>query len=91
MEEKLHALPISEIVSGCKSGDILPRDIINAYGKKALQAQSRTNCVSELMLDEASRSVSVQSWGSAIDSDSYTSDLVRDRPLLGVPISVKGA
>lgn len=88
-EEKLHALPISQIVSGCKSGDISPRDIINTYGKKALQAQSRTNCISELMLDEANRSVAASPWGPAVDSDSYASDLVRDRPLLGVPISIK--
>ncbi|KIK70044.1 hypothetical protein GYMLUDRAFT_34484 [Collybiopsis luxurians FD-317 M1] len=88
-EEKLHTLPISELVQGCKSGDISPFDIINAYGKKALDAQRDTNCIAELMLEDAFRSVSAPSWGPAVDSDSYASDLVRNRPLLGVPVSVK--
>ncbi|KAJ3724151.1 amidase signature domain-containing protein [Lentinula guzmanii] len=89
-EEKLHQLPISKLVSGCKSGDISPFDIISAYGKKALEAQRCTNCVAELMLDDATRSVSSVSWGPAADSDSYSSDLVvRSKPLLGVPVSVK--
>ncbi|KAF9071802.1 amidase signature domain-containing protein [Rhodocollybia butyracea] len=88
-EEKLHALPISELVSGCKSGDISPSEIISAYGKKALVAQRDTNCIAELMINEAITSVSAVSWGSTVDTDSYASDLVSDRPLLGVPLSVK--
>ncbi|KAJ3906652.1 amidase signature domain-containing protein [Lentinula edodes] len=88
-EEKLHALPISELVSGCKSGDISPFEIISTYGKKALEAQRLTNCVAELMLDDATRYVSAASWGPAVDSDSYSSDLVRSKPLFGVPVSVK--
>ncbi|GAW04033.1 hypothetical protein LENED_005795 [Lentinula edodes] len=80
---------ISTSTACCKSGDISPFEIISTYGKKALEAQRLTNCVAELMLDDATRYVSAASWGPAVDSDSYSSDLVRSKPLFGVPVSVK--
>ncbi|KAF5380778.1 hypothetical protein D9757_007103 [Collybiopsis confluens] len=88
-EEKLHTLSISELVYRCQSGDISPAQIINTYGKKAFDAHRVTNCIAEFMFDQASRSASDISWVPALDSDSHTSDLVRNRPLLGVPVSVK--
>ncbi|TFK41787.1 amidase signature domain-containing protein [Crucibulum laeve] len=89
-EEKIHALSISELVYQCRSGLISPSEIMSTYGKKALSAQKATNCVSDIMFLEALAIPSVANWSRGVDSDSTnTADTGQDRPLLGVPISIK--
>lgn len=58
------------------------------YAKKALQAQSDTNCIADFMLDDALRTPAVASWGPG-ESDGG-SDGIRDKLLMGVPVSIKG-
>jgi len=59
------------------------------YAKKTLQAHKATNCLTEIMFDEALRIPSVANWGPGVNFDSDTTELIRDRPLLGVPVSLK--
>ena len=61
-----------------------------AYAKKVLLAQRATNCVSDLMFDEALAIPSVANWGPDVDSDNSINDSTRERSLLGVPVSIKG-
>ncbi|KAK7437463.1 hypothetical protein VKT23_018535 [Stygiomarasmius scandens] len=87
-EEKLHALPIAEIVRRCHLGEISPSEILGVYAKKTIRAQARTNCIADIMFDQALSSVPQDNEVSGTDSDS-DSEIVRNRPLLGVPISLK--
>jgi hypothetical protein len=67
-----------------------------AYGKKALAAQKATNCLSDIMFQEASSTPALSSWGPGVDSadvnssSSTVNEVPRDRLLLGVPVSIKG-
>lgn len=61
-----------------------------AYAKKVLLAQKATNCVSDIMFDEALAIPSVANWGPDVDSDVSINDTTRERSLLGVPVSIKG-
>ncbi|KAJ7466725.1 amidase signature domain-containing protein [Mycena galericulata] len=90
-EEKIHALPLSRLVSECKSGAVAPSDVLSAYGKKALSAHKLTNCITDFMFDEALEIPALADYASAgSDSDAGSSSAaMRDCPLLGVPVSVK--
>ncbi|KAF5349081.1 hypothetical protein D9756_009426 [Leucocoprinus leucothites] len=89
VEHKIHALSLSQLVSQCKSGAISPSRIMLAYAKKAIRAHQATNCLSDIMFNEALVTSAVANWGPGIDSDSTNESLLRERPLMGVPISVK--
>ncbi|KAG6901922.1 hypothetical protein C0995_006633 [Termitomyces sp. Mi166 len=86
-EQKIHALSLSQLVSECKAGEIAPADIMVAYAKKTVAAQAATNCVTDLMFDEALRIPAVANWPHNTDLDAF--DSTRDRSLLGVPVSIK--
>jgi hypothetical protein len=58
-----------------------------AFAKKSLLAHKSTNCVTDFMFEEALRIPSVANWPHTSDSEG---DLARDRPLMGVPVSLKG-
>jgi fatty acid amide hydrolase len=58
-----------------QSGAISPRDVLHTYGKVAVKAQQKTNCVTELLLPEA------EAWA--------TSEVNLKGPLAGVPVSIK--
>ena len=49
-------LPLADIVQGCSSGTLSPRTILSAYGKRIFAAHAATNCLADLMLDEAATS-----------------------------------
>lgn len=85
-EQKIHTLSLSDLVSQCKSGTIAPSSIMLAYAKKTLLAHKATNCVTDIMFEEALRIPSVANWAPGVDS----ADSIRDRPLMGVPVSIKG-
>ncbi|KAG6856929.1 hypothetical protein H0H87_012180 [Tephrocybe sp. NHM501043] len=86
-ERKIHALSLSQLVAGCKAGEINPADVMAAYTKKAVAAQAATNCLTDLMFDEALRIPAVANGPHNTDLDAF--DSVRDRSLLGVPVSIK--
>jgi len=90
-EQKIHGLSLSQIVSQCKSGHVAPSEIVLAFAKKTLLAHKSTNCVADIMFEEALHTPSVVNWPHSTDSEaSCGGDLARDRPLMGVPVSLKG-
>ncbi|GJJ10269.1 hypothetical protein Clacol_004495 [Clathrus columnatus] len=68
--------PISEIVKNVQSNLWDPVDILHAYGKRALKAQSATNCLTEIMFTDA------EQWARTVNKSTSA-------PLAGVPISLK--
>ncbi|KAF9525439.1 amidase signature domain-containing protein [Crepidotus variabilis] len=88
-EEKIHSLPIPQLVAQCRSGSLKPSTILMAYGKKALLAHKATNCVTDFMFEEALSTASIADWGQGLESDSSITDKTRERSLLGVPVSIK--
>ncbi|KAF8970071.1 amidase signature domain-containing protein [Flammula alnicola] len=88
-EEKIHTLSISQLVSQCRSGTIAPSAIMLAYAKKTLVAQKATNCVSDIMFQEALLIPPVANWGPGVDLDAGVNETTRERSLLGVPVSIK--
>ncbi|KAJ7051365.1 amidase signature domain-containing protein [Mycena amicta] len=88
-EEKIHAFPLAQLVAECTTGTVSPRDVLTVYGKKTLAAQRLTNCVSDLMFEEALEGPAfAESFVDDSDGASSSATL-RDYPLLGVPISLK--
>ncbi|KAE8131563.1 amidase signature domain-containing protein [Aspergillus pseudotamarii] len=67
--------PIEELVQEVQSSSISAADILQTYGKVAVKAQEKTNCVTELLLPEA------ESW--------LQSEVNLKGPLAGVPVSLK--
>ncbi|KAJ7135801.1 amidase signature domain-containing protein [Mycena epipterygia] len=91
-EEKLHALPLAQLVAACKAGALAPADILNAYGKKTLGAHRLTNCITDFMFDEAlegSKSAFADYAESDGSDEGSSTGPVRECPLLGVPVSLK--
>lgn len=88
-EQKIHGLSLSQIVSQCKSGQLAPPEIMLAFAKKTLLAHKSTNCVTDIMFEEALRIPSVANWPHGTDSEA-SGEFARDRPLMGVPVSLKG-
>lgn len=54
---------------------IKPIDILRSYGKAAIKAHEKTNCLTEVMLSEA------EQWAAT--------DVNLNGPLAGIPISLK--
>jgi len=69
------AKPISELVQAVHSSDVQPTSILRAYGKAAIKAHIKTNCLTEIMLSEA------ESW---VQNESNLKG-----PLAGIPVSLK--
>ncbi|KAF8239945.1 amidase signature enzyme [Tricholoma matsutake] len=60
-----------------------------SFAKKTLLAHKSTNCVTDIMFEEALCIPSVANWPHSADSEASCGDLARDRPLMGVPVSLK--
>jgi len=58
-----------------QQGVLSPLDVLRTYGKVAVRAHEKTNCVTELLLPEA------EEWA--------TSEVNLKGPLAGVPVSLK--
>ncbi|KAI8623222.1 amidase [Xylariaceae sp. FL1651] len=68
--------PIEELVEDVHKGALQPSDLLDTYGKVALKAHEKTNCVTEVMIGEAEgwiRDGSINFKG----------------PLAGIPVSLK--
>jgi hypothetical protein len=89
-EQKIYALSLSQLVSQCKSGVLSPSSIMLAYAKKTISAHQATNCLSDIMFNEALATPSFANWSPGLDSDATNDTLLRERPLMGVPVSIKG-
>ncbi|GMF96885.1 unnamed protein product [Aspergillus oryzae] len=67
--------PIEELVQEVQSSSLSAADVLQTYGKVAVKAQEKTNCVTELLLPEA------ETW--------LQSEVNLKGPLAGVPVSLK--
>ncbi|KAI1463188.1 amidase signature enzyme [Daldinia caldariorum] len=68
--------PIEQLVEDVHKGELKPLDLLNTYGKVALKAHEKTNCLTEIMISDAER------W---IEDGSIN----MKGPLAGIPISLK--
>ncbi|PKY04464.1 putative acetamidase [Aspergillus campestris IBT 28561] len=67
--------PIGQLVQEVQNSSLAATDVLRTYGKVAVKAQEKTNCVTELLLPEA------ELWAK--------SEVNLKGPLAGVPISLK--
>ncbi|PYI32859.1 amidase signature enzyme [Aspergillus indologenus CBS 114.80] len=67
--------PIQELVDEVHAESVSPLDVLRTYGKVAVKAHEKTNCVTELLLPEA------ESW--------VQSEVNLQGPLAGIPVSLK--
>ncbi|KAE8154870.1 amidase signature domain-containing protein [Aspergillus avenaceus] len=67
--------PIEELVQEVQSSSLSAAEVLQTYGKVAVKAQEKTNCVTELLLPEA------ETW--------LQSEINLKGPLAGVPVSLK--
>jgi Asp-tRNA(Asn)/Glu-tRNA(Gln) amidotransferase A subunit family amidase len=68
--------PVEELVKDVQSGGTQPIDILRAYGKAALKAHEKTNCVTEVMFTGA------EGWLK-------NGSINLKGPLAGIPVSLK--
>lgn len=68
--------PIDELVNDVYSDPETAINILRAYGKAAVKAQEKTNCVTEVMIKEA------EEW-------IRNGDINLKGPLAGIPVSLK--
>ncbi|KAF8873763.1 amidase signature domain-containing protein [Infundibulicybe gibba] len=66
--------PVSALVKRVQDGAVAPTDILVAYGKKALEAHEKTNCLTEIMIGAA------ETWARECNTQG---------PLAGIPVSLK--
>ncbi|KAL4783435.1 amidase signature domain-containing protein [Aspergillus varians] len=67
--------PIADLVHEVQEGSLSTTDVLRTYGKVAVKAQEKTNCITELLLPEA------EVWAQT--------EVNLKGPLAGVPISLK--
>jgi Asp-tRNA(Asn)/Glu-tRNA(Gln) amidotransferase A subunit family amidase len=72
------ARPIEELVAGIHSGTTSPLSVLRTYGKVALKAHARTNCLTEVMLSSAEEAITQKGEINLASG-----------PLAGVPVSLK--
>ena len=74
-DKKILNQPIEELVHDIQENTTSPLTVLRTYGKVAVKAHKRTNCITELLLPEA------ESW--------LESEVNLKGPLAGIPISLK--
>ncbi|PPQ74612.1 hypothetical protein CVT26_007472 [Gymnopilus dilepis] len=89
-EAKIHSLSISELVTECRSGALEPTSVLTVYTKKALQCHRATNCIADIMFDDALAALSSGNSAS-LEEDMTEAISRREGSLLGVPVSIKGS
>ena len=67
--------PIESLVQDVHKQLLKPIDILRTYGKVAIRAHEKTNCLTEIMLPEA------ESWAE--------NEINLKGPLAGIPVSLK--
>lgn len=66
--------PVEDLVQDVRNRVIKPIDILRTYGKLALRAHEKTNCLTEVMISTAER---------------WAEDVNLNGPLAGIPVSLK--
>ena len=75
--------PIGDLVADVHSNAISPIDILRTYGKGALKAHAKTNCLTEVMISSAEEGL----VRGADDGDENSP--MKKGPLAGIPVSLK--
>ncbi|OAA62826.1 amidase protein [Niveomyces insectorum RCEF 264] len=88
-DRKTLATPVEQLVKDVQSGAMQPLDVLRSYGKAALQAHAKTNCLTEVMLASAEDWVRASSREEEEDDDDDKGPINLKGPLAGVPISLK--
>ncbi|TDL24500.1 amidase signature enzyme [Rickenella mellea] len=83
-DHEILAVPITQLIINVSSGKWKRTTILHAYGKCALRAHEKTNCLTEVMIAEAHTTAS----NADAQHDKGESDS-RLQPLAGVPVSLK--
>jgi hypothetical protein len=47
--------PLAALVANIKKGEYKPLDVLRAYGKEAIRAHEKTNCLTEIMIEDAEK------------------------------------
>ncbi|KAK4227255.1 Acetamidase [Podospora fimiseda] len=71
--------PIESLVSAVQNGTTSPLSILHTYGKIAVKAHARTNCVTEVLIPSA------EEWISSPEKHGIN----LQGPLAGIPVSLK--
>lgn len=69
--------PITDLVSDIQSNAISPLSVLRTYGKVAVKAHAKTNCLTEVLISAAE------------DSLQNSKDINLQGPLAGIPVSLK--
>ena len=75
-DRAIHSAPIQALVRDVQQNVTRPLEILRTYGKMAIMTHEKTNCLTEVMIEEA------EDWLSR--QDNYVK-----RPLAGIPVSLK--
>jgi Asp-tRNA(Asn)/Glu-tRNA(Gln) amidotransferase A subunit family amidase len=77
--------PIEELVASVQSGTTTPLQVLRTYGKLALKAHSRTNCLTEILLPSAEKWLA----NSNKEGEGEGGEINLRGPLAGIPVSLK--
>jgi len=69
-ETSILATPLDKLVANIKKQEVKPLDVLRAYGKEAIRAHAETNCLTEIMIEDAEK------WAADADLKG---------PLAGIP------
>ncbi|KAF2668936.1 amidase signature enzyme [Microthyrium microscopicum] len=75
-DQEIFRSSIRDLVAGIQNGEIDASNVIQAYGKMAVKAQEDTNCITEVMFDQAEAAV-------------RDGQVNMKGPLAGLPVSLK--
>ncbi|KAJ8519781.1 hypothetical protein ONZ45_g3294 [Pleurotus djamor] len=82
------AKPIAELVKNVHANELSSLTILKAYTKKALAAHAKTNCLTEILVPSAVGWATKPRVGEEPGVEKWESRNL-DRPLAGVPVSLK--
>ncbi|KAK3328918.1 amidase signature domain-containing protein [Apodospora peruviana] len=80
MDRQILARPISDLVADVHAKSISPIEILHTYGKTAVKAHAKTNCLTEVMIASAEESLL---------GEQQIIDEKKRLPLAGIPVSLK--
>lgn len=80
-------LPIETLVSNIRSGTTAPLSVLRTYGKVALKAHAKTNCVTEVLVKDAEKWLENSHDGDDRKKGQGAINLAG--PLAGIPVSLK--
>jgi len=86
-EENVHRLSLEQLVKAYHSGSISEYDILHSYGKRAYAAQMATNCLTDVMIADVLTDLEDKKGSS--EGDGARTLPLQNRPLAGVPVSIK--